>query len=121
MPMEGVVVATVVEEVMAVVLVEVTEVVSVAIVLDMVSPAIVLEESIVLVAISVEDGTEEAVTGEDVAITRTEDMAIPTSVFTPTTIPITRTGIGRPSVILMAGATESGCRTIIEGKGYFLL
>ena len=56
------------------------------------------------------DGTEEAVTGEDVAITRTEDTPIPTTFM----------GIGLCSVILMAGATESGCR-IIEGRGYFLV
>jgi len=56
-------------------------------------------------AASVVDGTEEAVTGEDVAITRTEDTPIPTTLM----------GIGLRSVILMAGATESGCR-IIEGK-----
>jgi len=68
------------------------------------------------------DGTEEAVTGEDVATTLTEDMPIPTSVFVdiPTTIRITLTGIGRLSVILMAGATESGCH-IIEGEGCFLI
>ena len=36
------------------------------------------------------------------------------------TIPTTLTGIGLRSVILMAGATESGSRTIIEGEGYFL-
>jgi hypothetical protein len=56
------------------------------------------------------DGTEEAVTGEDVATTLTEDTPIPTTLM----------GIGLRSVILMAGATESGCR-IIEGRGYFLV
>ncbi len=64
--------------------------------------------------ITVADGTEEAGIGEDVAITRTEDMAIPTSVFVGilTTIPTTLTGIGLHSVIPMAGAIESGCRII---------
>jgi len=74
-----------------------------------------------LVLIMVVDGTEEAVTGADVAITRTEDMPIPTSVFVGilTTIPTTLTGIGRRSVILMAGVAESGFR-IIEGAAHFL-
>ena len=63
-----------------------------------------------LVVIMVVDGTEGATIMEYVAITRTEDMPIPT----------TLTGIGLRSVILMAGATESGSRTIIEGEGYFL-
>jgi len=71
---------------------------------------------------SVVEGTEETVTGEDVAITRTEDMAIPTTGFVDilTTIPTTLTGIGLLSVIPMAGVTESGYH-IIEGEGYFLL
>jgi hypothetical protein len=66
---------------------------------------------------SVVEGTEEAVTGEDAAITRTEDMPTPTSAFVGilTIIPITLTGTGLHSVILMAGATESGCH-IIEGR-----
>ena len=73
-------------------------------------------------AVLVVDGTEEAVTGEDVAITRTEDTPIPTSVFVGilNTIRTMLTDIGLRSVILMAGATGSGCR-IIEGEGYFLL
>ena len=72
----------------------------------------------VLEDITAVDGTEEVVTGEDVAITRTEGMPIPTSVFVGilTTIPTTLTGIGLRSAIPMAGATESGCR-IIEGEG----
>ena len=71
---------------------------------------------------SVVEGTEEAVTGEDAAITRTEDMPTPTSAFVGilTIIPITLTGTGLHSVILMAGATESGCH-IIEGEGCFLI
>jgi hypothetical protein len=67
----------------------------------------------VLEDITVVDGTEEAVTGEDVATTPTEDTPIPTSVFVGI---LTLTGIGQLSVIPMAGATGSGCR-IIEGKG----
>jgi hypothetical protein len=93
--------------------VEVTEVVSVAIVMGMGSPVMAME-----VAVTVVDGTE-AVTGEDAAttpITPTEDMAIPTSVITPTTIPITLTGIGLPSVIPMGGVGESGSHSIIKGK-----
>ena len=61
------------------------------------------------VVIMVVDGTEEAVTGEDAAITRTEDTPI-------TVIPTILTDIGQLSVILMAGASGSGFH-IIEGKG----
>jgi hypothetical protein len=80
----------------------------------------ILPDSLVDAALVV-DGMEEAVTGEDVAITRTEDMPIPTTGFVGilTTIPTTLTGIGQPSVIPMAGVTEFGCH-IIEGEGYFL-
>jgi hypothetical protein len=71
----------------------------------------------VLVVISEVDGTEEAVIGEDGAITRTEHMATPTSVLVRihTTLP----GIGLRNVIPMAGATEFGCH-IIERRGFFL-
>jgi hypothetical protein len=76
-----------------------------------------LEEAVVSVVIWVVDGTEEAVIGEDGAITRTEHMATPTSVLVRihTTLP----GIGLRNVIPMAGATEFGCH-IIEGRGFFL-
>lgn len=72
----------------------------------------------VLEDITVVDGAEEAVTGEDVAftpITRTGDMLILTTVITP----ITHTGIGQLSVIRTEGVTESGC-CIIEGERCFL-
>src|SRR5512135_3269520 len=94
----------------------VMEAVLAAIALGMASPAIALEEAIVLVAILVVDGPEEAATGEDAAITRTGDTAIRISVFTPTTIPTTRTGIGLLNAIRMEGATGSGYPTTIEGK-----
>jgi hypothetical protein len=47
------------------------------------------------------DGTEEAITGEGPAITRTEDTPI-------TVIPTILTDIGQLSVILTAGATGFG-------------
>ncbi len=59
--------------------------------------------------ISAVDGSEEAASGEDSAITRTEDMLIRTR-----TIPIL-TGIGQLSATLMAGAIESGF-PIIEDR-----
>lgn len=88
--------------------------------LDTGSPAIALGGVVALAAISVVDGIEGAVTGEDVAIipiTLTEDTPIPTLVFIRTTFPITLTGIGQLSAIRMEGATGLGSRTIIIEGG----